>query len=112
MGKLSQQTCEACSIDAPRVTDDEMDEYRRDVPEWQIVERDGIMKLERAFTFKDFVQALDFTQRVGEIAEQADHHPAILTEYGKVTVTWWSHKIKGLHRNDFILAARTDEVAK
>ncbi|WP_290787293.1 4a-hydroxytetrahydrobiopterin dehydratase, partial [Halomonas sp.] len=64
------------------------------------------------FTFKDFVQALDFTQRVGEIAEQADHHPAILTEYGKVTVTWWSHKIKGLHRNDFILAARTDEVAK
>ncbi len=112
MGKLSQQTCEACSIDAPRVTDDEMDEYRQDVPEWQIVERDGIMKLERAFTFKDFVQALDFTQRVGEIAEQADHHPAILTEYGKVTVTWWSHKIKGLHRNDFILAARTDEVAK
>ncbi len=112
MGKLSQQTCEACSIDAPRVTDDEMDEYRRDVPEWQIVERDGIMKLERTFTFKDFVQALDFTQRVGEIAEQADHHPAILTEYGKVTVTWWSHKIKGLHRNDFILAARTDEVAK
>ncbi len=112
MGKLSQQTCEACNIDAPRVTDDEMDEYRRDVPEWQIVERDGIMKLERTFTFKDFVQALDFTQRVGEIAEQADHHPAILTEYGKVTVTWWSHKIKGLHRNDFILAARTDEVAK
>ena len=112
MGKLSQQTCEACSIDAPRVTDDEMDEYRRDVPEWQIVERDGIMKLERTFTFKDFVQALDFTQRVGEIAEKADHHPAILTEYGKVTVTWWSHKIKGLHRNDFILAARTDEVAK
>ena len=111
MGKLSQQTCEACSIDAPRVTDDEMDEYRRDVPEWQIVERDGIMQLERAFTFPDFQQALAFTQRVGEIAEAADHHPALLTEWGKVTVTWWSHKIKGLHRNDFILAARTDEVA-
>ncbi|MFC2990748.1 4a-hydroxytetrahydrobiopterin dehydratase [Halomonas tibetensis] len=112
MSKLSQQTCEACSIDAPRVTDAEMTEYRQEVPEWQIVERDGIMQLERTFTFKDFVQALDFTQRVGDIAEQADHHPAILTEYGKVTVTWWSHKIKGLHRNDFILAARTDEVAK
>ncbi|MCA1770049.1 MAG: 4a-hydroxytetrahydrobiopterin dehydratase [Halomonas sp.] len=112
MSKLSQQTCEACSIDAPRVTDEEMAEYRQDVLEWQIVDRDGIMQLERTFTFKDFVQALAFTQRVGEIAEQADHHPAILTEYGKVTVTWWSHKIKGLHRNDFILAARTDEVAK
>ncbi len=112
MENLSQQACEACSIDAPRVTDNEIAEYRQDVPEWQIVERDGIMKLERTFTFKDFVQALDFTQRVGDIAEQADHHPAILTEYGKVTVTWWSHKIKGLHKNDFILAARTDEVAK
>ncbi|MFP4261789.1 MAG: 4a-hydroxytetrahydrobiopterin dehydratase [Halomonas sp.] len=112
MSQLSEQQCEACSIDAPRVTQEEIEAYRVDVPEWKIVDRDGIMQLERTFTFKDFVQALDFTQRVGDIAEQADHHPAILTEYGKVTVTWWSHKIKGLHRNDFILAARTDEVAK
>ncbi|TDO16691.1 MULTISPECIES: 4a-hydroxytetrahydrobiopterin dehydratase [Halomonas] len=112
MSQLSAQQCEACSVDAPRVTEDDIAEYRKEVPEWQIIERDGIMQLERTFTFKDFVQALDFTQRVGDIAEQADHHPAILTEYGKVTVTWWSHKIKGLHKNDFILAARTDEVAK
>jgi len=112
MSQLSELQCEACRVDAPTVTDDEIAEYRQQVPEWQIVERDGIMQLERTFTFKDFVQALDFTNRVGEIAERADHHPAILTEYGKVTVTWWSHKIKGLHRNDFILAARTDEVAK
>ncbi|MDZ7853119.1 MAG: 4a-hydroxytetrahydrobiopterin dehydratase [Halomonas sp.] len=112
MSQLSKQQCEACSIDAPRVTEDEIEQYKADIPEWQIVDRDGIMQLERSFKFRDFQQALDFTQRVGEIAEQADHHPAILTEYGKVTVTWWSHKIKGLHRNDFILAARTDEVAK
>ncbi|MFO7647318.1 4a-hydroxytetrahydrobiopterin dehydratase [Halomonas campaniensis] len=112
MSQLSELQCEACRVDAPTVTDAEIAEYRQQVPEWQIVERDGIMQLERTFTFKDFVQALDFTNRVGEIAERADHHPAILTEYGKVTVTWWSHKIKGLHRNDFILAARTDEVAK
>ncbi len=112
MTDIAQAQCEACSIDAPRVTQEEIETYGAQVPEWQIVDRNGIMQLERTFTFKDFVQALDFTQRVGEIAEEADHHPAILTEYGKVTVTWWSHKIKGLHKNDFILAARTDEVAK
>ncbi|AMD00387.1 Putative pterin-4-alpha-carbinolamine dehydratase [Halomonas chromatireducens] len=76
-----------------------------------ILERNGIMQLERVFTFTDFQQALAFTNRVGNIAEAAGHHPALLTEWGRVTVTWWSHKIQGLHRNDFILAARTDEVA-
>lgn len=112
MSDLSQAQCEACRIDAPSVSDAEIEQYGAQIPEWKIIERDGIMKLERTFTFKNFVQALEFTQRVGELAEQADHHPAILTEYGKATVTWWSHKIKGLHKNDFILAARTDEVAK
>ncbi len=112
MSQLSRESCEACRVGAPRVTEEEVKVLGAEVPEWQIVERDGIMKLERVFTFPDFRQALAFTQRVGELAEQADHHPALLTEWGKVTVTWWSHKIKGLHRNDFILAARTDEVAK
>ncbi|TDB03115.1 4a-hydroxytetrahydrobiopterin dehydratase [Halomonas marinisediminis] len=112
MSQLSQQACEACRSDAPRVTEEEIERLGAELPEWRIVERDGIMKLERVFTFSDFQQALAFTQRVGELAEQANHHPALLTEWGRVTVTWWSHKIKGLHRNDFILAARTDEVAK
>ncbi|WP_282040455.1 4a-hydroxytetrahydrobiopterin dehydratase [Halomonas alimentaria] len=112
MSQLSRESCEACRVGAPTVTEEEVKALGAEVPEWQIVERDGIMKLERVFTFPDFRQALAFTQRVGELAEQADHHPALLTEWGKVTVTWWSHKIKGLHRNDFILAARTDEVAK
>lgn len=111
MSQLSDQTCEACRADAPQVTQAEIERYRAEIPEWRIVERDGIMKLERSFTFRDFQQALDFTNRVGEIAERAGHHPALLTEWGKVTVTWWSHEMQGLHRNDFILAARTDEVA-
>ena len=72
------------------------------------VEEDGIEKLQRHFPFRNFVQALAFSNRVGELAEQEGHHPAILTEYGKVTVTWWTHKIRGLHRNDFICAAKTD----
>ena len=66
--------------------------------------------LERVFKWKNFVQALAFTNRVGELAEEEGHHPALLTEWGKVTVTWWTHKIKGLHRNDFIMAARTDQL--
>ncbi len=112
MSDLSEQSCEACSWDAPHVTQAQIDEFQRDIPEWQIVERDGSMHLERVFTFRNFKQALAFTNRVGDIAEEAGHHPALLTEWGKVTVTWWSHEMKGLHKNDFILAARTDEVAQ
>jgi len=77
------------------------------VPDWQIVERDGIKRLERVFKFKEFAEALAFTNRVGAPAEEENHHPALLTEWGKVTVTWWTHKIRGLHRNDFIMAAKT-----
>jgi 4a-hydroxytetrahydrobiopterin dehydratase len=80
------------------------------VPEWQVLEVDGIPRLQRTFKFKNFVQALDFTNKVGELAEAEDHHPALLTEWGKVTVAWWTHKIKGLHRNDFIMAAKTDSI--
>ncbi|MGC3875339.1 4a-hydroxytetrahydrobiopterin dehydratase [Halomonas sp. GXIMD04776] len=112
MSQLSEQSCEACSLDAPKATQEQIEAFRRDIPEWQLVERDGIMQLERTFKFRNFKQALIFTNRVGDIAEEAGHHPALLTEWGKVTVTWWSHAIKGLHKNDFILAARTDEVAE
>ncbi len=110
METLAQMKCEACRRGAPTVTEEEMAEYRREVPEWEITERDGVRRLERVFRFTDFAQALVFTNRVGEIAEEEGHHPALLTEWGKVTVTWWTHKIGGLHRNDFIMAARTDDL--
>lgn len=110
--KLSEQKCEACRADAPRVSDEELAELLRQLPDWTPVVRDGILQLEREFTFPDFASALAFTNRVGALAEAAGHHPALLTEWGKVTVTWWTHTIRGLHRTDFILAARTDEVVK
>jgi 4a-hydroxytetrahydrobiopterin dehydratase len=109
MEQLANSKCEACRADAPTLSGEEIDRYRPEVPEWGVVERDGIPRLERVFRFRNFVEALEFTNRVGELAEQEGHHPAILTEWGKVTVTWWTHKIRGLHRNDFIMAARTDE---
>jgi 4a-hydroxytetrahydrobiopterin dehydratase len=85
-----------------------MADQKPSLPDWRIVIRDGVEQLERAFTFKDFAQALAFTNRVGAIAEEENHHPALLTEWGKVTVTWWTHEIGGLHTLDFELAARTD----
>jgi len=83
-------------------------ELQVQVPDWTIVERDGVQQLERTFAFSNFAQALAFTNQVGEIAEEAGHHPALLTEWGKVTVTWWTHDVGGLQRNDFVLAAKTD----
>jgi 4a-hydroxytetrahydrobiopterin dehydratase len=108
---LTKQRCVACRRDAPTLTPAEIDELRPQVPEWELVREEGIDRLRRAFAFRDFVQALDFTRRVGALAEEEGHHPALLTEWGRVTVTWWTHKIKGLHRNDFIMAAKTDDVA-
>jgi len=110
MDELTQMKCVACRGGEPTVTAEEMAEYQPQVPEWKVVERDGIPRLERVFKFKNFGQALAFTNRIGELAEAEDHHPALLTEWGRATVTWWTHKIKGLHRNDFIMAAKTDQL--
>ena len=111
MKMLIEERCEACRRDSPRVTDQEIAELKPQIPDWTLVEREGIPRLERTYRFKSFVEALAFTNRVGEIAEAEGHHPAILTEWGKVTVSWWTHAIKGLHRNDFVMAAKTDRVA-
>lgn len=108
MTELSEQKCEACRADAPRISDEELRELMPKIPDWETVVVDGVMQLQREFKFKNFVEAMNFSNRVGEIAEDEGHHPAILTEWGKVTVTWWTHKIGGLHRNDLIMAARTD----
>jgi 4a-hydroxytetrahydrobiopterin dehydratase len=110
MGELLQMKCTACRGDEPTLTDAEVAELLPRVPEWQVVQREGIERLERMFRFRNFAQALAFTNRVGEQAEDEGHHPALLTEWGRVTVTWWTHKIGGLHRNDFIMAAKTDEI--
>ncbi len=110
MASLSQQACEACRADAPRISDEELRELMPKIPHWSVVVVDGVMQLQREFAFADFAAAMAFANRVGEIAETAGHHPAILTEWGRVTVNWWSHKIRGLHKNDLIMAARTDEV--
>jgi 4a-hydroxytetrahydrobiopterin dehydratase len=112
MNALKQMKCVACQVGEPTVTEAEIAEYKPLIPDWKIVEQDSIRRLERVFSFKDFAQALAFTNKVGELAEAEDHHPAILTEWGLVTVTWWTHKVKGLHRNDLIMAAKSDAAYK
>jgi 4a-hydroxytetrahydrobiopterin dehydratase len=111
MENLTQMKCVACRSDAPPATANEIAAWLPQLPEWKIVMREGVPNLERVFKFKNFAQALAFTNRVGELAEAEGHHPDILTQWGKVTVWWSTHKIKNLHRNDFIMAAKTDDIA-
>ena len=110
MERLAGMKCEACRTGAPTVTDAEMQMSLSQVPGWDVVERDGIRRLERSFSFGNFEDALTFTIGIGQVAADEGHHPALLTEWGRVTVTWWTHKIRGLHRNDFVMAAKTDEL--
>src|SRR5947209_3825459 len=110
MMTLTQERCTACRVGEPTLTDEELEQLRPQIPQWSIVERDGIRRLERTFKVRDFVAALALTDKIGVLAEAEGHHPAILTEWGRVTVTWWTHKIRGLHRNDVIMAAKTDEL--
>jgi len=112
MRTLSAERCVACRRDSPQVTEAEIAELRGEVPDWQLLEHDGIARLERGFHFPTFADALAFTNRVGALADEEAHHPALLTEWGRVTVTWWTHEIRGLHRNDFIMGAKTDALAQ
>ena len=110
MDELNKHKCVDCRKGTPMLTDSEIAELKPQVSEWQIVSSEGIPRLERVFSFSNFAQAMAFSVKVGELAEQEGHHPAVLTEWGKVTVWWWTHKIGGLHRNDFIMAAKTDRL--
>ena len=109
MSSLVGMKCVACRKGDPTLTEAEIAGLHPLVPEWQIAEREGIKRLERVFKFENFAQALAFTNKVGGIAEDEGHHPVLTTEWARVTVSWWTHKIKGLHRNDFVMAAKTDQ---
>ena len=108
MSDLIQQKCVACRADAPRVADDELPDLLKQIPDWQPVTDNSVLKLNKVFNFDNYLDAISFTNKIAQLAEDEDHHPAILLEWGRVEVTWWTHKIGGLHKNDFIAAAKTD----
>ena len=109
---LAEEFCEACQPNSPHVTDEERDDLMPEIPEWEEVELAGVPRLRRTFRFDGWLPAVDFTNRVAALADEQGHHPMIRLEWGKVVVSWWTHAIKGLHRNDFIMAARTDALLK
>ena len=110
MNNLAQLKCIACRGGDPSLTDAEIADLQPHVPQWQLVTQDNILRLQRVFKLKDYAQSLEFTNKIAAIAEAEDHHPLIILEWGRVTIQWWTHVVKGLHKNDFIMAAKTDEI--
>lgn len=93
-----------------RVEPEQAAEMLEKTPGWQMKDVEGFPRLERQYKFKNFTQAMAFSGKVAEFAEKQKHHPSLLTEWGKVTVGWWTHDVGGLHANDFLSAQRTDAV--
>jgi 4a-hydroxytetrahydrobiopterin dehydratase len=112
MAELAQQKCVPCEGGVAPLSDQEIAMLKTQVPGWEVITEAGIGKLQKVYKFKDFVTALDFTNRVGQVAEEQGHHPLLCTTWGETTVFWWTHAINGLHQNDFVMAARTDDVFK
>ncbi len=110
MSSLSEKTCSACRADSPRLSEADLHTALLQLPEWAVEIVEGVNQLARTYRFNNFVQAMAFTQAVGALAEEYGHHPALLTEWGKVKVSWWTHKIRGLHENDVIMAAKTEQL--
>lgn len=106
--KLSKKECEPCEGKVEPFSKDEIKEFQSllKMP-WTVVEN---KKIRKEFTFKKFTDSISFVNRVANVAEQEDHHPDIEINYNKVTITLWTHAINGLSENDFILAAKIDEI--
>ena len=107
MSELAERHCQPCRADSPPVTAAERPALLAQLTGWSIERAAGMDQLSARFAFTNFANALAFANRVGELAEAADHHPRIVLEWGKLEVRWWTHAIGGLHENDFIMAART-----
>ena len=108
MVELYRLACVPCHTGDPSLSGNDIIRWHREIPQWEVKQVDGIRRLERVFTFKDFAEAMNFTINVATLAEKEKHHPLIIVEYGKVTLNWWTHKVQGLHLNDFIMAAKVD----
>ncbi|MFH1092758.1 MAG: 4a-hydroxytetrahydrobiopterin dehydratase [Candidatus Omnitrophota bacterium] len=110
MENLKTLKCEVCSAGAPELTGDQIQLFKQQIPQWELVEENQVKKLIRKFKFRDFKDTLAFVNKVGILAEKEGHHPVMLIEYNRLNIWWWTHKIKGLHNNDFIMAAKTDGI--
>lgn len=110
MTDLHNQSCEACKAGAPTLTEQELTQAQAQLPNWRVEEVEGVLRFVRSFAFKDFAAAFAFAAKVGDLAEAHAHHPKLVVEWGKVEVSWWTHKIQGIHMNDAVMAAKTDSL--
>ncbi|MDC0173189.1 4a-hydroxytetrahydrobiopterin dehydratase [Gammaproteobacteria bacterium] len=107
---LSKQHIVATPKGASTLSIDEKTEYMSQLPGWQMISVDTIEQLYKSYPFKSFNAAMAFANKISIIAEQCDHHPRLSIEWAKLSVYWWSHSIGGLHINDLVMAAKTDEI--
>lgn len=107
---LAAGKCVPCRGGESSLTEAEIAELHPQISEWQLKQVDGIQRLERVFKLKNYAEAVSFANKIAAIAEEEDHHPLIVLEWGRVTVQWWTHVVKGLHKNDFVMAAKSDEI--
>ena len=109
MADLAQQKCIPCEGGIPVLQSDEINRYKEQLAnDWQVIEQHHLLK---DYTFKNFLEALAFTNQIGEVAEAEGHHPDVYLAWGKVGLKIWTHKIDGLSISDFILAAKIDRLA-
>ena len=109
MSELANKTCVPCRGGVPALKGAELEKLKKQLPAWNVVSEHH---LHRRFDFPDFVKALAFVNKVGDLAEQQGHHPDILLTWGKVEITIWTHKVDGLTESDFILAAKIDQISR
>ena len=105
---LVGKTCTPCKGGIPPLTSQEVERFHAQVPQWEV--RDEARRIQRRFQFRNFVEALKFVQQIGELAETEGHHPDISFGWGYASVSLQTKKIKGLHENDFIVAAKIDRL--
>jgi 4a-hydroxytetrahydrobiopterin dehydratase len=107
---LAAKSCGSCRGGVSPLTEEAAQRYLAEIPGWTLIE--GAARIERRFRFKDFASAMDFARKVGDLAEQQGHHPDISLGWGYCTVSFHTHKIHGLHENDFIMAAKANALAE
>ena len=107
---LVAERCTECHPGAPVVGDADQRLFMQQLPEWDILDVNYVRKLRRVYRLKNWDRSIRFANEVARIADEEDHHPSLLIEFGRVTVSWFTLVVKDLHRNDFIMAAKTDQL--
>lgn len=111
MNNLTSKKCIPCSVDIPPMEGTKAKELIKELPHWELFEKDNTLRIKKDFKFRNFKEALNFVNKVGVIAEAEGHHPNInLHDWNKVEIENYTHKINGLHENDFILAAKIENI--